>query len=224
MIDHIRALHHCLDHTNTFNITVYAIACIAFCRCCRLGELLLDTTYDSKAHVSHSTAITCGTSSNSTKFINFDIPCTKTKADSNRINISDSTCVTSPILAFEHHLAANTNVPMNAPLFAFEMAENSWSPMKCTWFLDRCNEIWHEEGISSALEHGFQIGSTTHLLLLGVDPWIVMAQGHWTSQLFLGYWRKCEEILSLFISFSFQSCDSILTTMSTFKSHLLNGQ
>ena len=102
MIDHIRVLHSCLDHTNAFDITVYAITCIAFWCCCRLGELLINTTYDSKAHVSHSTAITCGTSSNGTKFINLDIPFTKIKADGNHINISDSTCAISPILAFEH--------------------------------------------------------------------------------------------------------------------------
>jgi len=28
----------------------------------------------------------------------------------------------------------------------------------------------------------FKIGGTTHLLLLGIDPWIVMVQGRWGSQ------------------------------------------
>jgi len=32
--------------------------------------------------------------------------------------------------------------------------------------------------------HGFHIGGTTHLLLLGVNPWIVMVQGHWSSKRF----------------------------------------
>src|SRR5882724_5578690 len=121
-------------------------------------------------------------------------------------------------------MATNTNIPTYAPLFAFKTARNSWSPMKYMWFLDRCNEIWHEEGISSALGHGFLIGGTTHLLLFGVDPWIMMVQGCWMSQSFLSYWGKCKEILCLLIGFSFQSHNSILTTMSTFKSRLLNCQ
>jgi len=51
-----------------------------------------------------------------------------------------------------------------------------------------------------------------------------MVQGHWSSQAFLGYWRKCEEILSLFIGFSFQSHESILSTMSMFKNRLLGKE
>ena len=34
-IDHIRALHRHLDLTNSFDIAVFAIACIAFWCCCR---------------------------------------------------------------------------------------------------------------------------------------------------------------------------------------------
>ena len=157
-----------------------------------------------------------GTESNELKYIHFNVPCTKTKADGNRINILYSTCDCSATQAFEHHMAANTDIPPNAPLFAFEMADKSWSPMKRNWFMDHCNEVWLEEGLSSAKGHGFHIGGTTHLLLLSMDPWIVMAQGWWSSQAFLGYWQKCEEILSLLISFSFQSSNSILTTMSSF--------
>ena len=28
-----------------------------------------------------------------------------------------------------------------------------------------------------------------HLLLLGIDPFIVMVQGHWKSDAFLSYWK-----------------------------------
>ena len=133
--------------------------------------------------------------------------------------MSNSTCNYSATAAFEHHITSNSAVPTTAPLFAFETSEGSWAPMKRTWFIDRCNEVW-AEGLSSVKGHGFRIGGTTHLLLLGVDPWVVMAQGRWSSQSFLGYWRRCEEILALFIGFSFQSHESILSTMSTFKSKL----
>src|SRR5882724_2395712 len=41
-IDHLRALHHHLNHTNAFDIAVFMIVCITFWSCCRLGELLID--------------------------------------------------------------------------------------------------------------------------------------------------------------------------------------
>ena len=90
-IDHLRALHCHLDHSNAFDITVFVIACIAFWCCCRLGELIIDAPFDPKAHVARSTTITRGTASNGSRYINFDVPRTKTKADSDHINISDST-------------------------------------------------------------------------------------------------------------------------------------
>jgi len=223
-IDHIRALHRRLDHTDAFDIAIFAIACVAFWCCCRLGELIVDSSFDPKAHVSRSTTITRGTASNGLKYIHFEVPRTKTKPEGDCINISDSTCDCSATRAFEHHMEANSDVPPDAPLFAFETADKSWSPMRRSWFMDRCNEIWLEEGLASAKGHGFRIGGTTHLLLLGTDPWVVMVQGRWSSQSFLGYWRKCEEILSLFIGFSFQSRESILNTMSSFKNHLTGKQ
>jgi len=134
--------------------------------------------------------------------------------------MSNSTCECSTISAFEHHLLSNTNIPNSSPLFAFETADGSWAPMKRMWFLDWCNEVWEKEGLSLVKGHGFHIGGTTHLLLLGVNPWVVMAQDHWSSQSFLRYWQCCEEILALFISFSLQSHESILSTISTFKSKI----
>jgi len=136
--------------------------------------------------------------------------------------MTDTGCNFSPTSAFDHHIASNHAIPHDAPLFAFESGNGEWSPMKRDWFLARCNQIWALESLSSVKGHGFRIGGTTHLLLLGVDPWIVMVQGRWSSQAFLSYWRKCEEILPLFVGFSFQSQDSILTTMSSFKNKLLN--
>jgi len=47
--------------------------------------------------------------------------------------------------------------------------------MKQGWFLARCNTIW-EKRVCCQQGHGFHIGSMTHLLLLGVDPWI--SDGH----------------------------------------------
>jgi len=144
----------------------------------------------------------------------------KTKEKGDEVNITDSTCSCSATSALEHHLSSNTSIPETAPLFTFELADGQWAPMKCTWFLARCNAVWEKDGLSSIKGHSFHISGTTHLLLLGIDPWIVMVQSQWTSQSFLSYWHKCEDILCLFIGFSFQSHDWILSTMNAFKAKL----
>jgi len=69
-------------------------------------------------------------------------------------------------------------------------------PYEAGLVLGSLNEVWVQEDLSSIKGHRFRIGGTTHLLLIGVDPWIVMVQGRWSSHSFLGYWRKCEEIFS----------------------------
>ena len=88
-------------------------------------------------------------------------------------------------------------------------------------FLDRYQEIWSIAGLSNILGHRFRIDVTTFHLLLGVDPWVVMMQGCWSSQAFLTYWRCCKELLPLFIAFNLDSHATILSIMSHFRSHLL---
>src|SRR5882724_2534080 len=92
------------------------------------------------------------------------------------VNITDSTCQCSPTTTLEHHLMSNSAIPAHAPLFTFETSPNSWSPMSWSWFLQCCNNIWEKDGLSSVKGHGFHIGGNTHLLLLGIDPWVVMVQ------------------------------------------------
>jgi len=93
--------------------------------------------------------------------------------------------------------------------------------MKHTWFLVRCNETWIANGLQALTGHSFRIGSTTHLLFLGINPFIVMVQGHWKSVAFLQYWHNCEEIIPTFIGFSMASKSSLLSSMSSFKHKLL---
>jgi len=224
-IEHLRALRKHLDLSDTFDAAVWAIACIAFWCCCRLGELLLDSAndFDPRFHVSRSTTINRGTTVSGVKYAKFHIPSSKTKGrKGDDINITDSDCITSAIEALENHLIINAAVPGEAPLFAWESADGSYRPMTREWFMSRCNEIWQIEGLGSLLGHGFRIGGTTHLLLLGVDPTIVMALGRWTSKAFLAYWRQCEQILAMFIGFSLDSRSSVIQIMSNFRATLLS--
>jgi hypothetical protein len=62
--------------------------------------------------------------------------------------------------------------------------------------------------------HGLRIGGTTHLLLHGVDPWIIIKQVRWTSTAFLLYWRNVEEILPLFIGDSLDTFTSLKASVS----------
>ena len=172
-------------------------------------------------HVSRSTSIKRGIASKDIPYTKFHIPHTKTKEKGDDISLTDTLCDCSPTFTLDHHLRSNAAIPSVAPLFAFETGNGTWAPMKCTWFLAQCNTIWACKGLSSVKGHGFWIGGTTHLLLLGVDPWVVMVQGRWSSQSFLGYWRKCEEILPLFIGFALHSHESVLNTMSSFKNKLI---
>ena len=152
--------------------------------------------------------------------MNFHVPHTKTWEKGEDIYVTDSTCLCSPTSTLEHHLQSNKDVPTSAPLFAYESGDGLWALMRQSWFLACCNTIWEKDGLSLIKGHGFHIGGMTHLLLLGVDLWVVMVQGHWSSEAFLSYWQKCEEFLSLFLGFSFQLHQSILSTMNSFKARL----
>jgi hypothetical protein len=51
-MEHMRALQHSLNLSDSFDIAVFALACMAFWGCCRLGELLIDKDFDPTMHVS----------------------------------------------------------------------------------------------------------------------------------------------------------------------------
>jgi len=155
--------------------------------------------------------------------VSFWDPSTKTRPEGEEIRWIDSCCPCSAEWAFNNHLKINCWVPMHMHIFAFETDSGSFEPMRRHWFIDRCNEIWSTANLPSLSSHSFQIGGTTHLLLLGVDPFIVMAQGRWRSTAFLAYWHLCEEIIPTFIGFSLQSQSSLLSLMNLFKQCLLSS-
>ena len=86
-----------------------------------------------------------------------------------------------------------------------------------------CNEVWLGKGLSTLSGHSFRSGGTTHLLLLGVYPFIVVVQDHWRSSAFLDYWRLCEEIIPTFVGFSLTSQTFLIFTMLLFQQCLLNS-
>jgi len=131
ILQHLQTLRRCLDLSNVFDAAVFAVACIVFWCCCRLGELVVDIKFEPTCHVAHSVVIACGTASNNIHSANFHLPSTKMKGvKGDDVNVSDSTCPCSMVTTLDHHLLANAQVLPEAPLFAFEMADGSWGPLK----------------------------------------------------------------------------------------------
>ena len=120
------------------------------------------------------------------------------------------------IWAFENHLSVNQQTPSSAPLFAYydETNSSSFSALSSANFMSCCNSIWKSASLSCTSGHSFCIGGMTHLLSHGVDPWIIMKQGHWSSKAFLLYWHNIKDILPLFIGDSLDKLSSIKSSIT----------
>jgi hypothetical protein len=205
-----------LDLSNSRDAAIWACACTAWRDCTRLGEVLVDSAakFDSSRHVTRGCPKKRGTAANKHKFVQFKIPWTKTKKSvGDWVTSTETFDDIDAISAIEHHLAVNSSVPDSAPLFAYK-TKSGWAHLTRSDFLGHCNTIWAKAGMAALNGHGFRIGGTTHLLLHGVDPWIVMKQGRWTSAAFLLYWRNVEEILPLFIGDSLDTFTSLKSSVS----------
>jgi len=148
-----------------------------------LGELTVPSlcAFDQRKHVHRDVVMKRRVCGNGAKHVTFRIPWTKTTNFSGAsVTATCNREITSAVTALDHHLQANEKVPGNTPLFAFETT-SGWSPMTKDFFMRRCNQVWSAAGLESLLGHCFRIGGTTELLLRGVAPDIVQAQGHWVS-------------------------------------------
>ncbi|KAF8076565.1 DNA breaking-rejoining enzyme, partial [Lyophyllum atratum] len=204
-IEHMHALRAGLNLSDAFDAAVWALACIAYWSCCRLGELLVPSagTFNPAKHVSRATRRSSRSSSSATS-TTFDIPWTKTTGfEGASIVVTKIDEPSDPHAALLHHLNVNSGVPGSAPFFAFSTADGGWAPMTRDWFLNRCEGIWEDAGMPRLTGHAFRIGGATELLLRGVDPMIVRTQGRWKSDAFLEYWRRIDGILSLFMTNAF---------------------
>jgi len=219
---HLLSLCHNLTLTDTFDAAIFGTATVAFWCQCRLAEVTVKNKFDPSIHASWCSPQSSGCIASNINSITFGLPGQKHKPKGKEIRWTDSGCPCSTEATFMNHWLINSHVPSTAHIFAFETADGNHAPMWCSWFLSRCNDVWYKDGLDLLQGHSFRIGGTTHLLLLGIDPFIVMAQGHWQSLAFLNYWCLCEEILPTFIGFSLSSKSSLLSTMAIFKSRIMN--
>jgi len=210
---HLIALRNTLDLNNTFDAAIFSAATVAFWCQCQLGEVCVDSLFDPTIHASCATQQKMGWTLSNIRFHYFWAFSMKTSPHGEEIRWTDSCCSCSTEWAFQNHWTVNLHVPATKHLFAFKMDTGNYAPMCRSWFLDRCNEVWSGKGLSMLSGHSFRIGGTTHLLLLGINPFIVMVQGCWRSSAFLDYWRLCEEIITTFVGFSLMSQTSLLNPL-----------
>ena len=119
-------------------------------------------------------------------------------------------CECSTEWAFNNHWSLNSQVPSSVHMFAFKTTDGGYAPMHHEWFLSQCYKFWTSSNLKTLSGHRFRIGGMTHLLLLGIDSFIAMAQGCWNSTAFLEYWNVKLSLLSLAF-LSLQNCPSCQT-------------
>ncbi|KAF7306192.1 hypothetical protein MIND_00409500 [Mycena indigotica] len=198
-VQHLVALRSKLKLNIPFDAAVWALACAAFWGCRRLGELTIPSVnaFDPLLHVARG-ADTKRIKHGGARASSFHIPWTKsTRERGGTVILTDRDDPLCPVEALQNHLFVNSNIPEEAPLFAFRHADGRWLPMTKPWFLARCTEIWKECELLAVAGHSFRIGGSTELLLAGVPCDIVAATGGWTSLAFLLYWRKLEHIIAM---------------------------
>lgn len=223
-LEHMHALTAGLDLSNSFDTAVWAVACVAFWSCCRLGELLIPShdTFDPLKHASGITPISIRVDT-TTSSASFHIPWTKTThRDGADIIITKLVDPSDAFTALLHHRKVNDNIPSNAPMFSYKTKDGGFAPMTRDWFLSRCEDVWLAAGLPKRAGHAFRIGGATELLLRGTAPDVVAVQGRWKSRAFLEYWRRIEGILPLFITNSFHAERAALVvhSMSSFSNQV----
>ncbi|KAJ3981028.1 hypothetical protein F5890DRAFT_1418456 [Lentinula detonsa] len=195
---HLHILHAALDFTLPFHCSIWALACLAFWSCRRLGELTVPSSnkFDPHFHVSRNIHISFTSSPFSHG--NFHIPWTKTTkelgADISFTGREDALC---PYKALKLHLSHGSNIPDSSSLFAFHDQQNVLHHMTKKHFLNFVLSIWAKAGTPNIHGHSFHIGGAVELLLIGVPPHIVAQTGGWTSLAFLLYWCRIVDLLPL---------------------------
>lgn len=175
-----------------FDACVLACATTAFWGLARLGELLpCSYNYD---HHTPPFPTPASISNGSLGSLQVRLPWTKVKKwTGETIFLAKQDNTSDPVLALNNHLSVN-NIPQSSILFTFKDAFGTSVLLK-TQFLDKCNQIWKNCGLSQTSGHSFRIGGTSHLLICGVSPDIIKKSGRWSSDSFLRYWRNLDIVI-----------------------------
>ncbi|KAJ7334765.1 hypothetical protein DFH08DRAFT_965516 [Mycena albidolilacea] len=131
-----------------------------------------------KLHVTRSMVVKAITMLDSTKAAAIPLPWTKsTHERGGLLTITARDNELCPLKAFNNHHLVNAVVLADALLFAFQALDGTWPPLTKTWFMKRCMQIWDAASILHAFGHSFRIGSSTELLLAGIEHIVPMHVG-----------------------------------------------
>jgi hypothetical protein len=190
-LDMIRVLVDKLSEDPTsFNLAVLACALAAFWGQFRLGELL-PTSRATFTPDLYPTRSSWGSPSGSS----IALPWTKTtKSRGSVVRLPSQASRTCPVAAVTRYLR-KFPAPSSSALFSFSGPDGMVRPLTKKAFLDYINSVWARHRFPRITGHAFRIGGTTELLRQGVDPEIMKVSGRWSSDSFLRYWRKTDEVL-----------------------------
>jgi hypothetical protein len=172
-----------------------AIALVAWCGQCRLGELLPESqrVVDSKRlpHRRHWT----GPLLSNPNASELHLPWSKTSQfDGDKIFLLRQRHPLNATHSLSRHFAASALDPER--LLCEFGSRRSASFLCKESFMTMCNSVWSNGGLPRITGHSFRIGGTTALLCSGVNPEIVKKLGRWSSDAFLIYWRSLGHLFS----------------------------
>lgn len=208
-IEHLRVLHSHLNFSNGFHCAIWACALTAFWGTRRLGELTIPSIakFNPRFHVTRLSFIHFKdyiSNSIHIRSAHFHIPWTKTTKQEG----ADVTVSAHPefdgVAALRLHLTINNDVPDSFPLFSFIDRDGKPQHMLKSIFMDFVTKIWEEASLHRVHGHSFRIGGVVALLLAGVDPNVIAANGGWGSLAFLLYWRRLEDVIPMHIAKAYE--------------------
>jgi hypothetical protein len=192
-IDMIRILvDHLFPSLSSFDLAVLACALVAFWAQLRMGEVL-PTSRSTFSPDLFPTRASWGSSRKPT----ITLPWTKTtKSRGAVVRIPPQSSRTCAVSALSRYLRKHP-APATAPLFSYYGRDGQLVPLTKKAFIDCINAIWSGHNIPRITGHSFRIGGSTELLQRGVNPDVVKVSGRWSSDSFLRYWRKADEVLPM---------------------------
>jgi hypothetical protein len=172
-----------------------AIALVAWCGQCRLGELLPESQHNFDPKRLPRRLHWTGPISSNPNASELRLPWTKTTLfEGDKIFLVRQRHPLNATHALSHHFTTSS---LSSERFLCEFISGQTISFLCKEsFMHMCNSVWSKAGLPRITGHSFRIGGTTALLCSGVNPDIVKKLGRWSSDAFLIYWRSLGHLFS----------------------------
>ena len=125
----------------------------------------------------------------------FHIPHTKNSPSGEDIYWAKQNNDANPLEAINNHFLIN-NMPQDAALFAYQLANGKLCPLTCKAFMDRINKALKDLGLLPLQGHSIHIGATLEYLLRGLPFDTLKIKGRWASDTFTVYLQAHAELMA----------------------------